>query len=239
MLEHFEKAHGDEKEYQQAFRVFGEHFRFEQEAIVVKEGKDLGGNTLQSPDDEEATFRTKSRESSRGYVANITETCDEENALQLINRVSVAPNITDDQQLLADDIDNLKEREGIDEVYTDAGYTGETAARATTTHQVAQHVSAIKGRKKEKTGVDLEDFTVTRNSEGKVTAIICPGGQSGELRESINVAGRYTAGFSADVCQACPFVDRCPAKRLNIRRITGYLFPEDGAKPIPYGYVLC
>ncbi|MDY7028072.1 MAG: hypothetical protein SVR04_07230, partial [Spirochaetota bacterium] len=151
----------------QAFRVFGEHFRFEQEAIVVKEGKDLGGSTLQSPDDEEATFRTKSRESSRGYVANITETCDEENDLQLINRVSVAPNITDDQQLLAEDIDNLKEREGIDEVYTDAGYTGETAAKATVKHQIQQHVSAIKGRKKEKSSLGLENFTVTRNGEGR------------------------------------------------------------------------
>jgi len=314
MLERFENAHGDEKAYQHAFRVFGEHFRFEQEAIVVRESKELGGTTLQSPDDQEATFRTKSRERSRGYVANLTETCDEDNDLQLISRVNVAPNTTDDQKLLAEDIENLKEREGIDEVYTDAGYTGKTAAKATATYQVTQHVSAIKGRKKEKTGVDLEDFTVTQNSEGTVTAIICPGGQRGELRESKKASDRYTAGFSADVCQACPFVDQCPAKRLkkrpsfvlrftttdlrvaatrkqvaqtgkkitnkrasiestvrsvihpfgghlcklpvrgrhrittmvvlsammvNIRRITGYLFPEDGSKPIPDGYALC
>ena len=26
---------------------------------------------------------------------------------------------------------------------------------------------------------------------------------------------------------------------VNIRRITGYLFPEDGSKPIPDGYALC
>ncbi|AHC15309.1 transposase [Salinispira pacifica] len=314
MLECFEDVHGDEKAYQQAFRVFGEHFRFEQESIVVRESKELGGSTLQSPDDEEATFRTKSRESSRGYGANITETCDEDNNLQLISRVSVAPNITDDQQFLAEDIENLKEREGIDEVYTDAGYTGEAAAKATATYQVSQHVSAIKGRKKEKTRVGLEDFTVTRTSEGKVTAIICPNGQGGELRESKKAADRYTAGFSADGCQACPFVNQCPAKRLkkrpsyvlhftatdlrvaatrkqvaetgkeitnkrasiestvrsvihpfgghlcklpvrgrhrvttmmvlsammvNIRRIRGYLFPEDGSKPIPDGYALC
>jgi hypothetical protein len=315
MLERFEHVHGDEKAYQQALRVFHEHFLFEQqEVIVVRESKELGGSTLQSPDDEEATFRTKSRESSRGYGANITETCDEDNDLQLISRVNVAPNTTDDQQFLAEDIENLKEREGIEEVYTDAGYTGETTAKATATSQVTQHVSAIKGRKKEKTGMDLEDFTVIRNSEGKVTAIICPGGQSGELRESKKAADRYTAGFSADACQACPFVDQCPAKRLkkrpifvlrftatdlrvaatrkqvaetgkeitnkrasiestvrsvihpfgghlcklpvrgqhrittmvvlsammvNIRRITGYLFPEDGSKPIPDGYALC
>jgi len=314
MLEHFEKAHGDEKAYQHAFRVFSEHFRFEQECLVLKESKDLGGKTLQSPDDEQATFRTKSRESSRGYVANITETCDEENDLQLISRVNVAPNTTDDQQLLAEDIENLKERMEFDELYTDAGYTGETAAKATEGHQVKQYVSAIKGRKKEKDALQLEDFTVTRNDDGTVTAIVCPNGHSGELRESSKKDGRYTAGFSADSCQVCPFIDQCPAKRLkkrpsfvfrftttdlrvaatrkqvaqtgkeitnkrasvestvrsvihpfgghlcklpvrgqprittmmvlsgmmvNIRRITGYLFPEDGSKPIPAGYALC
>ena len=184
MLEHFEKVHGDEKAYQHAFRVFSEHFRFEQECLVLKESKDLGGKTLQSPDDEQATFRTKSRESSRGYVANITETCDEENDLQLISRVNVAPNTTDDQQLLAEDIENLKERMEFDELYTDAGYTGETAAKATEGHQVKQYVSAIKGRKKEKDALQLEDFTVTRNDDGTVTAIVCPNGHSGELRES-------------------------------------------------------
>jgi len=313
MLELFEETHGDKKAYKNAFRVFTEHFRFEQECIVVKESKELGGGSLQSPDDEEATFRTKSRESSRGYVTNITETCDDKNGLQIINRVNVAPNTTDDQHLLADDIENLKEREGIDEVYTDAGYTGETAARATETHQVQQYVSAIKGRKKDKDALFLEDFTVTRNDEGKVTDILCPNGQSGEVRES-KKGDRYTAGFSADTCETCPFAAQCPAKRLkkrpsfvfhftttdlrvaatrkqvaetgkeitnkrasiestvrsvihpfgghlckmpvrsrhrittmivlsammvNIRRITGYLFPEDGREPIPERYVLC
>jgi hypothetical protein len=29
------------------------------------------------------------------------------------------------------------------------------------------------------------------------------------------------------------------AMMVNIRRITGYLFPEDGSKPIPDGYALC
>ena len=116
MLELFEKTHGDEKAYKNAFRVFTEHFRFEQECITLREPKELGGGSLQSPDDEEATFRTKSRESSRGYVANLTETCDDKNELQLINRVTVAPNTTDDQQQLAEDVENLKDREKIDEL---------------------------------------------------------------------------------------------------------------------------
>ena len=40
MLKRFEKAHGDKKAYRHAFRVFSEHFRFEQECIVVRESKE-------------------------------------------------------------------------------------------------------------------------------------------------------------------------------------------------------
>jgi len=189
MLERFEKVHGDEKAYQQAFRVFGEHFCFQQGCIVVRESKELGGSTLQSPDDEEATFRTKSRESSRGYVANLTETCDEENELQLITRMNVAPNTTDDQQVLAEDIENLKEREGIDELYTDAGYTGETAAQTTRSviHPVGGHLCKLPVR-----------------GQHRITTLMV-----------------------------------LSAMMVNIRRITGYLFPEDGSKSIPDGYSLC
>ena len=216
MLELFKQNHGDEKAYQQAFRVFSEHFRFEEAQIVVTEGKELGGGSLQSPDDEEATYRTKSRESSRGYGANITETCDEENELQMITRVNVAPNTTDDQHFLDEDVENLKEREGLDELYTDAGYTGKTAAKSTEKHQVKQHVSAIKGRKKDKNGLYLEDFTVTRDQEGTVTSIICPNEQCGQIRQGKN-GDRYTVGFSADTCEKCPLAAQCPAKRLKKR----------------------
>jgi hypothetical protein len=218
MLELFENAHGNEKVYQNTFRAFGEHFCFKEERITVKESKDVGGKCLQSPDDEDATFRTKSRESSRGYAANLSETCDQENGLQLITRVNVAPNTTDDQHFLAEDIKNLKGREGIDQLYTDAGYTGDTAAKATEKHQVKQYVSAIKGRKKDKNGLYLEDFTVTRNQEGTVTSIICPNSQRGQIREG-KKSDRYTAGFSAETCQGCPLVEQCPAKRLKKRSV--------------------
>ena len=39
----------------------------------------------------EATFRQKG---GQGYVANLTETCDPDNELQLITQVQVAPNNT-------------------------------------------------------------------------------------------------------------------------------------------------
>jgi hypothetical protein len=60
----------------------------------------------QSPDDLEA-FREKAGCSHRGYVANITEYCDYENSLQLITKVQVEPNNTDDAQILVEALPHL------------------------------------------------------------------------------------------------------------------------------------
>ena len=225
MLEAFEAAYGQEQAYRDAARVFGEHFRWEEGTVIIKTGKELSGSTLQSPDDTEATYRKKSGESARGYVANITETCDPENDLQLVTALSVQSNVTDDQVLLVDDIARLDERTDIEEVITDGGYTGSTAAQALESHQVKQKISAIKGRKKETDTLGLEEFDITRDDDGKVTAVVCPQGQSAEVRDG-RAAGRYSAGFDATVCEGCPLSDQCPAKPLKKRNVYIYRFSD-------------
>jgi hypothetical protein len=205
--------------------VFGEHFRWEEGTIIIKTAKELSGSTLQSPDDTEATYRKKSGESARGYVGNITETCDPENDLQLVTALSVQSNVTDDQVLLVDDIARLDERTDIEEVITDGGYTGSTAAQALESHQVKQKISAIKGRKKETGTLGLEEFDITRDDDGKVTAVVCPQGHSAEVRDG-RVVGRYSAGFDATVCEGCPLRDQCPAKPLKKRNVYIYRFSD-------------
>ena len=225
MVEALESAYEHEQAYRDARRVFGEHFRSEEGSISIKTGKELSGSTLQSPDDPEATYRKKSGESARGYVANITETCDPENELQLITVVSVQSNATDDQKLLAEDLPRLNERTDIEEVITDAGYTGSTAAQALESHQVKQKTSAIKGRKKETDTIGLDEFDITRDEDGKITELVCPQGYSAEVRDG-RAAGRYSAGFDGTICEGCPLRDQCPANRLKKRNLYVYRFDD-------------
>ncbi len=96
---------------------------------MVKEGKSLNASSLQSPDDLEATFRSKKGEQSRGYVVNLTQSCDKENEMQLITKVQVVPNVTDDQRLMVDGIGDLKDRIGVETMWTDGGYTGPDAEK--------------------------------------------------------------------------------------------------------------
>ncbi len=73
----------------------------EADPIEPKAHDEIGSGALQSLDDLEATFRYKAGESYQGYVANISESCDDENDVQLILKVQVAPNNTDTAILAA------------------------------------------------------------------------------------------------------------------------------------------
>ena len=74
--------YGEEHSYQILKRVFEEHFVLEAESgLRPKEGQELSASSLQSPDDEQASYRRKRGEDYVGYVANLAETCDPENDL--------------------------------------------------------------------------------------------------------------------------------------------------------------
>jgi hypothetical protein len=226
LIEGLAGAYTGEQEYEHARRVFEEHFRLSEGSVEVRASAELDGSTLQSPDDPEATFRTKSGESSRGYVANITETCDEENKLQLITSVSVRPNTTDDQKLLASDLEHMKERVDVKELLTDAGYAGADAAKACEKHTVTQKVSAIKGRKKKGDTFGLEQFIITRDEQGMPVSVSCPNGLEGEVRKR-EKSGRYTVGFDAGICESCPFAASCPTKPLKKKHLRVLRFSDD------------
>jgi len=218
MIDTFHDSHGEHAAYGDLVRVFGEQYRIEEDKIEPKAPGELSGSTLQSPDDREATYRRKGNESARGYVANISETCDPENKLQLITSVSVEPNATDDQKLLADDLDRLCERTDLQELITDGGYLGDTSAEALIEQSVELKTSAIKGKPRSGDTIGFEEFTVERDKEQTVSGLSCPQGESAEVRPG-RKPGRYGAGFDAEVCEQCPLAARCPARRLKKRPV--------------------
>ena len=133
-------------------------------------------------------------EDFRGYVANITETCDPENEIQLITSASVEPNTTDDQKLLETDIKELKSRMDIDELVTDAGYTGPTAASVLESEKIKQTTTAIKGRKKQKNSFGLDDFQIHRTQDGTIIFLECPKGKNGQVKQA-RKAGRHSTSL--------------------------------------------
>jgi hypothetical protein len=121
LLGELASAYGQDATYEMLQRVFGEHFVVEQERLRLKVGQELSSQSLNSPDDPEATYREKNKRAYKGYVANVTETCDPDNPVQLIAKVQTKPNVVNDDDMLVEALPSLKRRLGVAVVHTDGG----------------------------------------------------------------------------------------------------------------------
>jgi hypothetical protein len=212
LLGELQSAYGQEPVYQMLERVFGEHYRVEEQVVKTKVDKELSASSLQSPDDVEATYREKGHKAYKGYVANLTETCDPDNKLQLITKAAVAPNCVDDAKLMEEDVANLTERTELATLYTDGGYGSPDADRTLRDHQVEQIQTAIRGRVPSSERLNLADFDIQQAESGKPTQITCPKGQKVAVQPSSQKKG-YVAHFVLDLCQTCPIYQKgCPAQ---------------------------
>jgi len=201
-------------------RVFEEHFVVEGvgESVRVKAEGELSAASLQSPDDWEATYREKGGKGHRGYVANVTETCDPDNPLQLITQVQVAPNVTDDEALLVEGLPDLKERTDLDTLWTDGGFNGPEAEAALREHQVTHIPTAIRGGRPASDRLGLHTFSWETDEAGVPTSVVCPGGQRVAVAPGRR-AGRHLADFDQALCEVCPLAAQCPTQGLKRRPV--------------------
>ncbi len=195
-------------------RVFNEHFVIEEEEARSKEGSELSANSLQSPDDLEATFRQKRNEEHIGYVTNVTETADPENELQLILKVQTESNTTDDASMLADALPDLVERTELDTMYGDGGYNSTEVDNVCREQKVDLVQTAIRGGNPSDAYLNLANFQFELDENRKPKQISCPGGQTVEV-EAGRKEGRYKAIFEQPVCAACDLFAKCKMKTLK------------------------
>lgn len=208
------EKYGQAAAYQVLVRVFDEHFIWTAEEQRPKTAAELSARSLQSPDDMEATFRRKQGESYRGYVGNVTETCDEDNEIQLIVKVQTAPNAMDDGQLLVEAVPDLVERTEVERITTDGGYNGPGPDSVLADHQIEHEQTAIRGGKPLDDGINLASFIFTYTNKDILTTVTCPHGQTAPAKAG-KQDGRFIVHFDANGCAACPLRQRCPATRTR------------------------
>jgi hypothetical protein len=212
LLQELKSTYAAELAYQVLERIFAENFNLLESGPRAKENTEITSSCLQSVDDLEATYRTKGTGHYKGFVANITETCDPENEIQLITKVQVAPNNVDDGQLLAEALPNLKERNALETMITDGGYGSEVSDDALQEHEVTLIQTAIRGVQPSANKFSLSDFVIEQNEKGDPNLLTCPQGHSVPV-----LAGRTTGWqvrFDPELCSKCPFQldERCRAK---------------------------
>ncbi len=217
LVTELQAKYAGEPAYQVLDRVFKEHFVTAENTLRAKKGEELSADSLQSPDDWEATYRQKRGKDHIGYVTNVTETCHPENPFQLIVKVQTEANDTDDAAMLAEALPGLKARTGLNEMHTDGGYNSPEVDEAMQEQQVQQIQTAIRGRQPAEEKLGLEDMAWQVNAvDGQPESVTCPHGQQAEVAAG-RKEGRYRAAFNSSGCESCPLRDQCPTQPLKRR----------------------
>lgn len=221
MAEALEAGYGSTEIHRIVCRVFAEQFTRAEEKIAVRPAAEIGSDSLQSPDDPDATFHKKEDEEYHGFVLHATETADPENDLQLITDVVVAPNNQSDSRILHERLPEMhRKTPDLRELHTDAGYPSEDNDRLQRDLGILAVQTAIRGR------IARAPIEIERDEAGGLR-IRCAAGHrvSGRAAEK-----HYKAEFAAASCAECPFAASCLAQRRAHGGRTFYFTEADVLK---------
>lgn len=215
LLQVLRAQHAQEALYQVVERFFDENFKVENESVQAKDARELGSDSLQSLDDLEASYRQKGNRFYKGCVVNVTETCQADNPVQLITHIQVAPNNTEDVDLLIEAVPELKQRMPLEKLHTDGGFGSPQADQVLADQHVAQFQTALRGKEPHPDKLNLSDLHFTLDAEGKPDQVTCPQGQIGQIAPGTSTP--YSAYFEAAVCRECPLhlTQRCRTRRFK------------------------
>jgi len=111
-------------EYPLLKRVFDEQFSVRDGVVSVRPKNEIEANTVQNPNDPDATYRNKNNHPVQGYSTNITETCGEEKKPSLITGVQVETATHSDCDFLQDGVKQSERVTGdtVEKVHADGAY---------------------------------------------------------------------------------------------------------------------
>ncbi len=191
-------------------RVYGEHFKAaeveEPFPITLRPKEELGSGTVCSPDDLEATCRTKRGQTHLGFVAFGAETCHPDNELDLVTKVALEANNTDDSKVLENKLDEMVGlTPDLEEFHQDGGFGSEGVDAKANKHHITLVQTAIKG-----TGPDVPISIEGTVEEG--FTLSCPNLEHPPV-QARKLHKNYRADFDLGKCGHCPFKELCPTKR--------------------------
>lgn len=188
-------------------RVLEEQYEQDSEGNVHPRPKEeIGSDSLQSPHDPDATYRIKGGATySGGYVANVSETADPENDVQLITDVQVEPNRADDAALMEQSLDD-QTRRGIEvnQVTVDGGYTGPKGEAACGKHDVTLRPTRMRGGQTAPDHWGWKEYTWEVEDDGTPISVTCPQGCTATMFPG-RAENCFLARFEDERCAACPF----------------------------------
>ncbi len=232
LLQQLRAGYEPEAIYATAQRFFDENFVLSQQQVRAKQNHEISAGCLQSVDDLEASYRVKGGHAHKGYVANVSETCDPTNPLQLITQVSVAPNRTSDQDLLKQDVPAIQARMELHHLVNDGEYHGPSVEEVLRKAHVEQSLTALTGTLPDRSEGKkvLADFAMQLDEAGNLTDATCPAGHPATIQ--VSPKGKtFRLCFDPTTCTSCPFYPQhqCPVELRKDQTACQLTVPKERA----------
>ena len=204
------------EEYVTFLRVYEEHFKIdESDKFVLRDPKEVCSDTLQSPDDPDATFRKKNGE-HHGQVSSVTETAHPDNDVNLIVDIGNSPNNVDDSIILNERLPEIKDMlPDLNELHFDGGYGSTANDNKMREMDIMPVQTAVRGKKG---NVEMS----IEISDKKEILVTCPHGQT---VTACKTRKRYKAVFDFTKCKECPLFLKCQATKNE--NAVKYYFSEE------------
>jgi len=202
--------HRNRDTYQALERIFYEQCEVHEETVGIK--KKTGGKVMQNPSDPDATY---DGHKGPGYQAQIAETCNPENEVQLITSVIPQTAAEADAHALEGVLDDLTANNLLpDELLVDTHYTGDDNVQLAEEKGVELVGPVPSGSSKTKDDeyeqLNIDDFNVDEASE---EVICCPAGHQPESSVHDHQSGKTRTTMPESTCGPCDYVAQCPVKK--------------------------
>ena len=211
-----------DQHYQTLKQVFSEQFKvLPGGKIGITPSKEISAKSIQSPHDTDCDFRTKDGKPTKGYNQNITETCDKNNAVNLITDVQTETATHPDNKFTKPAIENsqglLQDR--IKNVHADGAYNSRESQEFTKKENINYYLTGFQG-KPGRYDLSIKDgglhvFDKQDNTEMEVQQV-----KNNKYRIKTNKGYRYFTDKEIESCQLRKQVEGLPKeigdKRNNI-----------------------
>lgn len=192
-------------EYQLLLRVLSEQTIFDGSGNrIAKPKNEIPSDSLQSPSDPEATFRSKAGKAHKGYVGNIVETVDEDGR-SLITDFDFEPNNYTDSAFCKDQIQKHDADDPRLTYIADGAYGGAENVALAEEHNIELVTTALLGTAPNDILADFE------YSEDGASITKCPMGYEPD-KSKLYKNGTIRVHMSKCHCCNCPHRDECKAK---------------------------
>lgn len=232
LLDKLSEKYGEQTVYQVAKRFFDENFTVEETEIVAKTNREIQAGCLQSLDDLEASYRVKGNRAYKGYVGNLTETCNPENPIQLIVDTQTAQNRTADTDLIKEALPDLMKRTDLNTMVTDGAYVSQDVDLEMRKYGINHITTGLTGTLPDRQDGKLAfaDFEMALSKDGNVIQALCPNGTCAAVHPTES-GKSFRLVFEATACQECSHYlnGKCPIKLNQKTKVFFLTVPKDRA----------